>query len=247
MASNIDEHPVWLGFKAKVERIRREEGEEKARAFLIDFMKNIDLCQEAGKNEPSEKCDQSGCDFVTYAKDPEDRRTALSAHHCQVRDRMKAGAYAWVAIDESGQLATISYVGFDRNIEQAQSYLKWAENYAIDKMNGTRTFKAKIDRLFERYDQVHLVVFERDSDHPEESGWWGDHSVRGEEGHRGISHRAAGIMIDACLNELSGQIIALNLNSTPGWTDPENRLGAKDRDFAFYKRKIEEIIRKQNA
>lgn len=150
----------------------------------------------------------------------------------------EAGAYAWVAVNEDGELAAIAYAGFDGNLQQL-GYLNLAMNYAADE-NGDGSFRAKMDKLYERFDKLYLVVFEKDANHAEE---W-----RGTEGRYGISHYAAGVLIRACRVDLVGQeIVALNMNTSAGWTDPENRLKAGERDFQFYKRQIEHLIKEKKC
>src|SRR5690625_4517976 len=119
MAYNHDKDPSCLSFKAEFVRIREEEGEERARTFLIHYIRIADSVKnfQDTRKYPFLECEQPGCNFVTRQVVEKNRRTALEGHHCQVLDRMKAGAYALVAIDQTTcKVVSIGYVGFGGNL-----------------------------------------------------------------------------------------------------------------------------------
>lgn len=218
-------------------------GEETARVAMLHYIRIADSIVKFMENRDDfTQCPRKDgafqCRFKTYASTPHDIDLALQSHHCQVDDYHKAGAYAWVIVDEkSSRLVHIVDMDFGSDLRESLYYLSLAERWAVATTPNQSTIEASVEgdyltlkELFQKYGRIHLVFYELDESHPE--SFWG----RRKDGHEGVSHHAEAVKIEEFQSRArSDPPFAYCLNSSP--SHPTNKKFS-ERNFSFYQDQI---------
>ena len=168
---------------------------------------------------------------------------AIRGHHCEVDDRMKAGAYVWVIADKQ-KVLHIVYSGFGKNLAESLRFLSLVEMWTLatspaksqpeDLSTPREGDRNTLEELFSSYGRIRLVQFEQDGQNREE--WWGNRS----DGKQGVSHFAEGVIIEEFRKRSKNdELFKYCLNELRGFREYTK---FKGRDFQFYLDVIEKKI-----